>query len=709
MPYIRFAPGFLLVFASYHFLWASPGQSSNESWSRILFPMAKINKHGDYVMAYSNKIVVRWEGTFYGHPVNTRAYFPKLFTGGISGDRSRPEALICAGRTIWNFRVESGRGIYSVNKLESGMNLRCALLPHGQHGIFDTTSKRMVLADGRLSSPLPLTGDQIRFVAVGSHFMAMDDTGFGVFVDSAGQILSAKKMIGGFDSHWSVEGGDLGFLAADSFGTYEMKVDSDFNITKRQLAPTPCEEKQICGLSYASDGSWFVVGYWGAYHGRGNHHVRVPVHNLPGEFAGVGASHNREGGDFIFFGADNGDIGTLPPIESLKTQTLSSEDKGRSFVWTDKKPEDSNYVYLGEVELQSGRKQHLSFQQEDILPHRRNLGFKVITSEPATTFTLPSPADSFPSPQNRWWSEDMRLEDARLLASEKNLVPGKVRVAVIDTGYDFNHNFQANLFWINPGEIPGNYLDDDGNGLIDDQFGYDFVNEDHFPEDENGHGTHVSGLITAFNAQTGDQFGVAPNAQLLVAKVFNRKGQSNSIDLARAVIYAAHSKAEVVNCSWGGGAKSQGLNDAFAILAKTGALIITSAGNQSLNLDVYPQVPVVYPGVVAIGATTRRGRLAAYSNYGSQSVKFLFPGSNIWSSVPGGLFAEMSGTSMSAGVASGSMAWLLGVGKSLSAGAISNTQVLEAFCEGSKPGPSNRSQCGRVDLLGALESLLTKN
>lgn len=708
MPLIRLFPHLFLVFSIYTLLLATPGQNANEPWSRILFPMAKINQHGDYVMAYSNKILVRWKETFYGNPVNTRAYFPKLFTGGISRDRTKPEALICAGRTIWNFRVESGRGVYNVRKLEPGMNLRCAMLPEGTSGIFDATSKRMVLATGGFSSPLPLSGDQIRFVTVGEHFMAMDDTGLGVFVDASGQILSSKKIIGGFDSHWSVEGGDLGFLAADSFGTYEVQVDSDFNVIKKQLAPTPCEEKQICGLSYAPDGSWFVVGYWGAYHGIGNAHVRVPVHNLPGEFAGVGASHNREGGDFIFFGADNGDIGTLPKIGSSERQPLISKGQEKSFVWTNKKPANSHYVYLGEVELHSGRKQHLSVLHEDAQPHRSDPEIKVITTESAISYSLPLSTESFPSPENKWWSEDIGLEDAQSLAKEKELELLKVRVAVIDTGYDFNHDYQASSFWINPGEIPENDLDDDGNGLIDDQFGYDFVNEDNFPEDENGHGTHVSGLITAFNAQTGDQFGIAPNAQLLIAKVFNRKGQSNSIDLARAVIYAAHSRADVVNCSWGGGAKSQGLNDAFAILAKTGALIITSAGNQSLNLDVYPQVPVVYPGVVAIGATNRRGRLADFSNYGQKSVKLLVPGSNIWSSVPGGMFAEMSGTSMSAGVASGSVAWLLGVGRSISRGKIKNADLKKALCEGSRPGPRKRSECGRLDLVGAFEVLVSQ-
>ena len=78
MPLIRLFPHLFLVFSIYTLLLATPGQNANEPWSRILFPMAKINQHGDYVMAYSNKILVRWKETFYGNPVNTRAYFPKL-------------------------------------------------------------------------------------------------------------------------------------------------------------------------------------------------------------------------------------------------------------------------------------------------------------------------------------------------------------------------------------------------------------------------------------------------------------------------------------------------------------------------------------------------------------------------------------------------------------------------------------------------------
>lgn len=691
-------------FLFFTFFSLSHSTQANESWSRILFPMAKINSYGDYVMAYTNKIVVRWENTYFGQPINTRAYFPKLFSGGISRDRNHPFALICAGRTIWKFEIESGRGVYTKDKLDPGMNVRCALLPDGTAGIFDATSKRMRLVDGSFSAPFPISGDQIRFAAVGNSFMAMDDTGRGVFTNSQGEILSVQKIIPGFESHWTIEGGDHGFLAADNFGTYEVRVDSQLSTVSQQLPPSPCEEKQICGLSYAPDGSWFIVGYWGAYHGKGRIHSRVPVHNLPGEFAGVGAAHTKEGGQFIFFGIDNGDMGTLPALPESAPVTLSSLSNSKSFVWTAQKPQDPAYQFLGEVQVSGDRKQYLSAVAQTDAKARMSSDLKWISSEDEISISLPLEAQSQPSPKNIWWSEDLRLEDARDFAKEAGLKAADIRVAVIDTGFDFQHPFQSQRFWINPEEIPENGIDDDGNGLVDDLYGYDFVHEDPVPDDENGHGTHVSGLIAGWNSQTGEQFGVAPNAQLLIAKVFNRKGQSNSIDLARAVVYAASSSAKVVNCSWGGGAKSQGLDDAFQILAQTGALVISSAGNQSLNLDKYPQVPVIYPGVVGIGATTRRGRLAEYSNFGKETVKILFPGSNIWSTVPGGGFHEMSGTSMSAAIASGSAAWFLGLQKGRSQGMDDpQMNMMDVFCEGAKPGKVKHSLCGRADLMGAME------
>ena len=213
---------------------------------------------------------------------------------------------------------------------------------------------------------------------------------------------------------------------------------------------------------------------------------------------------------------------------------------------------------------------------------------------------------------------------------------------------------------------------------------------------------------------------MADNIEVIVAKVFNKKGLGNSIDLARAMIYLSKTGVEVVNCSWGGGAKSLGLEDAFKILNRTGAKILSSSGNGSFDTDQYPQIPLIYPGVTGIGATTIRGRLAGYSNYGRQSVKLLYPGSKIVSTVPEGGFDDMSGTSMASGIASGSYAWFLGYQKAQmqeNGEYLQNKEqsdqlhfkVLESFCESALDKPEWASECGRIDLYGAWLALWPRN
>ena len=686
---------------------------------KIIFPMADLNQYGDAVLAYQTKITVTWDGTTYGQSINPKAYGPKLFTGGISKSKDDPRAYICASRTVWTFSFNNEVGTFDKQVFDPGVALRCAIDDENNLKIYDSKARMFFAEDGHYGDRANLSGDQIRFVRVGSYLAAMDDTGKTAFYDKSGKLIKEDRLTYGFESHWDIAGGVSGILAADSFGTFEIRVAEDLTWERIQIPATPCEEKQLCGLSYAEDGSWFVVGFWGAYHGFGRNYVRVPVYNLPGKFAGVGASHTGNGGRFLYFGPENGDRGYLPkiPKSADKLRKKTQEEDYRSFVWTKELP-PKHFELLGKVEVSEDRELYLSIRPA-IEPLVQVKG--VVLSESAEPFTV-SPMSDLDSrdlqEKDRWWVSAMKLDEARELAQNSGLRPAPVRVAVVDTGFDRNHSYQPVNFWTNQNEIPDNGIDDDKNGLVDDIYGYDFVNEDNEPEDENGHGTHVTGLIGGFNANNNDLYGVADNIELIVTKVFNKKGLGNSIDLARAIIYISKTGAEVVNCSWGGGSKSLGLEDAFSILNRTGAKIISSSGNSGFDTDEYPQIPIIYPGVTAIGATNIRGRLADFSNYGAKSVKLLYPGVDIVSTVPGGGFDEMSGTSMACAIASGSFAWLLGYHKALhekhhlapieneSAQAQANQYILDGLCTTATDRPKWASECGKVDLFGAWLKLL---
>jgi hypothetical protein len=675
-----------------------PAARADAPGSRILFPAAAVNARGDYVMAYRNKITVSWGGTDYGVLVNTNAYFPKLFTAAISQDTARPAATICAGKTVWEFAVDQlGRGSFAREVLEDRAALRCTYDRSGELFMLDAASKQLLRNRKPVGRPLPLRGDQVRFVSTGDHFTAVDEEGTAVQVDRAGNVLAQDRVVPGFESHWNVAGGAAGLIAADSFGTYELRLGPDLRWSRTQIPATPCEEKQVCGLSYADDGTWFVVGYWGAYLGRGRTLVRVPVYNLPGKFAGVAAAHSGEQGRFVFFGLDTGDRGELPALPRAEAAAFAEAEE-RSLVWLKRPPVTGSQELLGKVRRRQGEPLYLAVERPGLPAASGDVVLREGAVALATRPPAPALAQGEPTPRP-WWRDDIELPEVRARIRADRLELDPVRVAIVDTGLDVDHPWSPANLWQNDGEVPGNGIDDDGNGVVDDVYGYDFVHEDPTPEDPNGHGTHVAALVAGRRPGGESGWGAFPEAEVMIARAFGPKGNSNSIDLARAVTYVARSGAELVNCSWGGGSYSLGLADAFRMLRESGAHVLSSAGNSSIDTDRYPQVPLVYPRVVGVGASTPRGRRARFSNFGETSVLFMAPGLDVLSASPGGGLGEMSGTSMSSGIASGAAALLLSLEKRYGEGDFA--RVLEDVCESARPGPGEVSQCGRLDLLGA--------
>jgi Subtilase family/Fervidolysin N-terminal prodomain len=251
--------------------------------------------------------------------------------------------------------------------------------------------------------------------------------------------------------------------------------------------------------------------------------------------------------------------------------------------------------------------------------------------------------------------------DAREAWSVSTGSPNVV-VAVIDTGVDLAHPDLAANIWVNPGEdcagCRTNGLDDDGNGYVDDWRGWDFVNGDNNPTDDQGHGTHVSGTIAAVGNNGVGVVGVTWSTRIMPLKFLGADGSGTTADAISAILYANAKGVPILNNSWGGGEFSQALLDAIDETDANGGLFVAAAGNDYSNTDVEPFYPSAYaaPNVVSVEATDAFDRKAWFSNYGARTVDLGAPGTNIYSTWRGGTYRFADGTSMAAPHVSGAAA-----------------------------------------------------
>ncbi len=237
-----------------------------------------------------------------------------------------------------------------------------------------------------------------------------------------------------------------------------------------------------------------------------------------------------------------------------------------------------------------------------------------------------------------------------------------VIIGVIDTGVDTAHVDLRGNIWTNPNEIPNNGIDDDGNGYVDDIHGWDFVNWDNGPVDDNGHGTHCSGTIAAMGDNSVGVVGVCWSARIMALKFLDASGNGTTEDAVLAVEYATKMGARLTSNSWGGGGYSQALKDAIDSSGAQGMLFVAAAGNTRNNNDVYPFYPSSYDldNVISVAATDHFDSLTHEttwgSNYGLTSVDLAAPGVYIYSTIPGDGYGYKSGTSMAAPHVSGTVA-----------------------------------------------------
>jgi subtilisin family serine protease len=228
-------------------------------------------------------------------------------------------------------------------------------------------------------------------------------------------------------------------------------------------------------------------------------------------------------------------------------------------------------------------------------------------------------------------------------------------VAVLDTGIDLSNPEFAGRIWTNP--------DSSGSdGYPGDVHGWNFVANDADVQDDNGHGTNVSGILGAAGNNGIGVAGVDWNAEIMPLKVLDDDGGGTDADVVSAIDFAVQHGARVINASWGGGPYSQAVADAISYAGSQGVVFVTAAGNNGTNNDAAPFYPASYnlPNEIAVAAVNQAGGLAGFSNYGAKSVALAAPGVNILNTVLGG-YAYMSGTSMATPFVSGVVALVAGL------------------------------------------------
>lgn len=527
---------------------------------------------------------------------------------------------------------------------------------------------------------------------------------------------------------------DNQILAAAEGSVALSRISPDFETASSVRLPiAPCSDTQTCGLSLGRDGSWLVVGYWGSYHGLGENFRTASLRSFSSESATVTVAHTRIPGEAAVFGSDDASFEKIADpvvlglirsrLAPLTAQSPIFSSAGRakpSVAWL--KPgvaplpaeetlfdlpqrravpeySDGMRAQPLKVVLTHGRfdpKRHLAFE----MPVRFGFYDDPVSQNHAGLTT-----------DGLWFKEFLRYQavQERLDASGVKLAP--MTVTLLDSGADLSHPD----FHPAPDAFPA--LVQSPSSVAYD-IGYDFVDEDAQPQDQFGHGTHVCGLAKPAMPMFG-------HIALVIARVLDANGKSNSIDIGRGFIYAAKRRSDLINASWGGGARTQFMQDAIEYAQSQGALVVTSAGNDKLNIDRAPPVPSNFAGVLSIGAISSSGRRAPFSNFGKETVFGFVPGDEIESFAIGGGYTLKSGTSMAAPLFVSSAAVVAGLLKTQRPDGTSSQwqdDLKRAFCPSAlnsdEPAPNAgdfaffsdplraRSRCGALNLEAAVEAVL---
>lgn len=235
-----------------------------------------------------------------------------------------------------------------------------------------------------------------------------------------------------------------------------------------------------------------------------------------------------------------------------------------------------------------------------------------------------------------------------------SLTPGKAKpiIAVIDTGINTSHDvFTATgALWVNTAEIPGDGIDNDSNGYIDDINGYNFRDKNANITDLGGHGTHCAGIILGVGQNIFKQTSSLDQAKIriMALKFIGPDGAGSTSDAINAILYAIRNGAKVISNSWGGSTNSRALEDTVKTAYDNEVVFVAAAGNSASNIDAVPIYPasLKVPNVISVAATNGADRLSDFSNFGTVSVTMAAPGESILSTYPTNSFTYLSGTSM---------------------------------------------------------------
>lgn len=305
--------------------------------------------------------------------------------------------------------------------------------------------------------------------------------------------------------------------------------------------------------------------------------------------------------------------------------------------------------------------------------------------------------------------------DAIQASVDKDKFPVKQRIllAIVDTGIDVSHPSLQPFVWVNPGEsgmgVDGrdqstNGVDDDGNGFIDDVNGWNFVENNNQVDDDNGHGTHIAGIIAG---KTG--VNTSPDSvQLMIVRYYKEglSGEESLRNSIRAVRYAIAMNARIINYSAGGTDYDGREYTVIKEAAEKNILFVAAAGNESSNSDRHPYYPADYelPNILSVTAVDPRTMVLPSSNYGQRTVDIAAPGQKIFSTLPGGKFGTMTGTSQATAYVSATAAKLM----SSAATMLNTSDVIERLGQSGQWGQQLEGKTRFATKLDTFRSLALK-
>lgn len=268
---------------------------------------------------------------------------------------------------------------------------------------------------------------------------------------------------------------------------------------------------------------------------------------------------------------------------------------------------------------------------------------------------------------------DIHLTEAWDLVTDARTVT----IAVIDSGVKTDHEDLVDNLWSNEQEQTGTAgVDDDGNGYIDDVWGWNTVDDNNMIGDTLGHGTNVTGMIGAYGNNGTGMAGVCWRSRIMVVRAFEDNETSTSRILDAIDYILEFPEVRIVNASWGDSEFNLALQSAVQTLTDQGVLFVCAAGNDAADLDDVPFYPASldFDGMISVAAVTDAGGLTGFSNRGSM-VSVAAPGSGVLSTSAGGGYAFVSGTSFATPIVSGASALLLARNPTLTAGQIKQRAI----------------------------------